>query len=1026
MKKALSFVLTVIMLISILSGLTFDSQASTNGHTQAEAVEWAKARANEHYEINDGSGWTQCVEFLWAYYEFLVGYHVSGNACDYLTDKYGACPPGWSRPNKYDVQPGDIVVWDKNAYFRADRTDYCLDAGHIGVVISVSGNSMVTAEANAGEVRGATGYKYNREVSCISGLIRPDFTDSGPAMPTGYDRTLPDGDYLICNTASTDKTVLYYLDIEGTDVPAGNGTNVSLCGPLSGEPGACEIWTITYLGGFYYIKQKGTNTSLDVWNIDMSNGANIGVSAFNGGYNQQWAISFNGINGYRIQARHSGMSVDVANGGTATGTNIQQCNNNTSQAQSWIFIPYKPAQNLPNGRYVIKSALSNSIEVDIPGDTGNVQENVNVQMWSDTALSRYNSFDITKLSNGYYKIIHAASGKSLDVTNGVSDKGSNIALHTSNNSITQQFAIVNKGYNGGYVIIPRCSGLALDVANASTANGANVMQHPFHGDKNQTWSFVNAEYTVTYNANAGKNAPSAQTKYYKADLTLSTSKPTRTYYVFTGWNTKADGTGTSYASGAVYKADANITLYAQWKYNHTHTASDWQTVIEPTCTVDGVKQKVCTVCGNIVESGSIPKKGHSWDEGIVIKEPTINEQGTRKYTCSNCKTTKTETIPSLTESYKGFPDVKEGAWYYDAVKYVALRDYMGGYSNGNFGPADNLKRQDFVLILARIAGADLSKYENKTSKFSDVKKGAYYYSAVIWAVENGIIGGYSNGKFGVGDNITREQVATILYRYIDSPTVANVDKTLSKFKDYKKISSYAKAPLAWAVQNGVISGMADGRIAPSEGASRAQIAVIIMRLDENGMFFDDWQSAFKSFILNKTFLKHGNTSLGYGELDDPLCSVTFALHDMDNDSVPELIIFNGFNGRNLRADYYFKYTNKVVKYCGSSQDGLYASKLCHGLFAEESYSGTYLGEYASKYTEVVKNYHVTISNGSITKTTVYIKGRPINSSGWVTIEMTDNNSLYNASQTQKFYLTTKLYKNLNTTSGWSDFVTNYK
>ena len=373
-----------------------------------------------------------------------------------------------------------------------------------------------------------------------------------------------------------------------------------------------------------------------------------------------------------------------------------------------------------------------------------------------------------------------------------------------------------------------------------------------------------------------------------------------------------------------------------------------------------------------------------------------------------------------------FPDVKKGEWYYDAVSYVANKGYISGYANCRFGPADVLKRQDFVLILARIAGADLTKYENKTSKFSDVKKGAYYYSAVIWAVENGIIGGYSNGKFGVGDNITREQVATILYRYIDSPTVANVDKTLSKFKDYKKISSYAKAPLAWAVQNGVISGMADGRIAPSEGASRAQIAVIIMRLDENGMFFDDWQSAFKSFILNKTFLKHGNTSLGYGELDDPLCSVTFALHDMDNDSVPELIIFNGFNGRNLRADYYFKYTNKVVKYCGSSQDGLYASKLCHGLFAEESYSGTYLGEYASKYTEVVKNYHVTISNGSITKTTVYIKGRPINSSGWVTIEMTDNNSLYNVSQTQKFYLTTKLYKNLNTTSGWSDFVTNYK
>ena len=183
-----------------------------------------------------------------------------------------------------------------------------------------------------------------------------------------------------------------------------------------------------------------------------------------------------------------------------------------------------------------------------------------------------------------------------------------------------------------------------------------------------------------------------------------------------------------------------------------------------------------------------------------------------------------------------FPDVLPNAWYYEAVTYVAQKGYMGGYSNGKFGPADNLKRQDFVMILARIAEADLSKYGNKASSFSDVKKGSYYYSAVMWAVENGIIGGYSNGKFGVGDNITREQVATILYRYAGSPTVNNVDSTLKKFSDDNNISSFARTSLAWAVQKGVISGMADGRIAPTEGASRAQIAMIVMRMDQQGMF----------------------------------------------------------------------------------------------------------------------------------------------------------------------------------------------
>ena len=91
---------------------------ATNGHSRSEAVAWATARANEHWEINDGSGWTQCVEFVWAYYSYLGYDHVRGNANDYLTDKYSPCKQGWTRPNKSTVMPGDIVIWDANAIFR--------------------------------------------------------------------------------------------------------------------------------------------------------------------------------------------------------------------------------------------------------------------------------------------------------------------------------------------------------------------------------------------------------------------------------------------------------------------------------------------------------------------------------------------------------------------------------------------------------------------------------------------------------------------------------------------------------------------------------------------------------------------------------------------------------------------------------------------------------------------------------------------------------------------------------------------
>jgi len=118
---------------------------------------------------------------------------------------------------------------------------------------------------------------------------------------------------------------------------------------------------------------------------------------------------------------------------------------------------------------------------------------------------------------------------------------------------------------------------------------------------------------------------------------------------------------------------------------------------------------------------------------------------------------------------------------------------------------------------------------------TDVGKNAYFANAVAWAVDQGIITGYNNGKFGVGNKITREQVCTILYRYVGEPTVSGVNATLSAFPDKSTVSPYARNAMAWAVQNGVISGTSKGTIAPSSGASRAQIATIIMRMDQNGL-----------------------------------------------------------------------------------------------------------------------------------------------------------------------------------------------
>ncbi len=185
-----------------------------------------------------------------------------------------------------------------------------------------------------------------------------------------------------------------------------------------------------------------------------------------------------------------------------------------------------------------------------------------------------------------------------------------------------------------------------------------------------------------------------------------------------------------------------------------------------------------------------------------------------------------------------FPDVHENDWFYEAVEYCAVKGYITGYNNGKFGPGDAIQRQDFVVIFSRIDGANLSSYANKTGGFGDVVSGAYYAPAVAWGAQKGIITGYNASKFGVGDTITREQVCTIIYRYMGSPAVSDADSTLAKFADRAKISAYAYDALAWCVKNGIISGKTATTVAPNEGASRAQIATIIMRMDKQDMFSD--------------------------------------------------------------------------------------------------------------------------------------------------------------------------------------------
>ena len=174
-----------------------------------------------------------------------------------------------------------------------------------------------------------------------------------------------------------------------------------------------------------------------------------------------------------------------------------------------------------------------------------------------------------------------------------------------------------------------------------------------------------------------------------------------------------------------------------------------------------------------------------------------------------------------------FTDVEENGWYHTGVDFMVRNGFMNGVADDAFDVDGNLTRAQLVTILYRIAGEPES---TATNPFADVADGQWYTNAVIWAAENGIVKGVNTTTFAPNDQITREQIATILFRYAKAE---KVEGKLAGFPDAGEVSDYAADAMAWAVEQGLINGISesDGKtyLAPQETATRAQIAVILMR-----------------------------------------------------------------------------------------------------------------------------------------------------------------------------------------------------
>ncbi len=292
-------------------------------------------------------------------------------------------------------------------------------------------------------------------------------------------------------------------------------------------------------------------------------------------------------------------------------------------------------------------------------------------------------------------------------------------------------------------------------------------------------------------------------------------------------------------------------------YNDTipalgHDWGEWVTTIEPTYTTVGYRYHLCARC-NTREGEDIPKlHTHTWDAGVVTQKPTATEPGVKTFTCTICGETKTESIPAT-----GVPDVCPGGptcpgyafrdmpvptdWAHEGLDYCIYHGYIAGTSASTVSPNGVCTRAQLVSILYRVQGEPTTVKGYELSKlrapFDDVPRGQWYTDAIWWAKLMGVVAGTSATTFDPEGEITREQLAVILYNYTKqfAPGSLTATGSLAGFPDAASVSSWARTEMAWAVGNGLISGTGSGSVAyltPQGSATRAQVAAILMRFEQ--------------------------------------------------------------------------------------------------------------------------------------------------------------------------------------------------
>ena len=369
-------------------------------------------------------------------------------------------------------------------------------------------------------------------------------------------------------------------------------------------------------------------------------------------------------------------------------------------------------------------------------------------------------------------------------------------------------------------------------AQKHASSGDTVTDLTVSKDPDKTYYDVTLDYADGVSANLKTPVESGKSYTVPAD-------PSRSGYDFLYWTSG----GNRYYAGNTIQVNENITLTANWKEQKDDSSSgssDNERTYAIVTEDDG--NGSVSVSADEASAGTRitvtvkPDAGYELDELTVTdsknKDLKVTKRSETTYTfhMADSKVTVEASFAkdgTVQQPDTRFDDVAKNAWYYNAVEYVAENGIMSGVSAREFAPNAGFSRAMLAQTLYAMSGKPAVKVE---STFADVAANAWYADAVNWAAEKGYVSGVGDGKFAPDASVTREQMALILYRDAGSPDASGMAQ--KEFADSSSVSAYAVDAIRWAVHEGLISGMENNTLAPQGTATRAQVAQILMNFHQ--------------------------------------------------------------------------------------------------------------------------------------------------------------------------------------------------